>query len=76
MNIEELKVRLSPSKKVGFVCFNESHLKMIKNAFYFMSKAFFVHEIIKACVRYFKTNFYLSLNDSPSKTMKDVFYFI
>ena len=30
----------------------------------------------KACVRYFLTNFYLSPNDSPSKTMKDVFYFI
>ena len=27
---------LSPSKKVVFICFNESSLKMIKNAFYFM----------------------------------------
>ena len=32
--------------------------------------------MFKACVRYFSTNFYLSPNDSPSKTMKDVFYFI
>ena len=31
--------------------------------------------MIKACVRYFLTNFDLSPNDSPSKTMKDVFYF-
>ena len=30
----------------------------------------------KACVRYFVTNVYLSPNDSPSKTMKDIFYFI
>ena len=30
----------------------------------------------KACVRYFLINFYFSPNDSPSKTMKDVFYFI
>ena len=31
---------------------------------------------LKARVRYFLTNFYLSPNDSPSKTMKGVFYFI
>ena len=31
---------------------------------------------LKACVRYFLTNFYFSRNDSPSKSMKDVFYFI
>ena len=32
--------------------------------------------IIKACVRYFLSNLYFSLNDSPSKTMKNVFYTI
>ena len=31
---------------------------------------------IKACVRYFLSIFYFSLNDSPSKIMKNVFYFI
>ena len=31
---------------------------------------------LKACVRYFLTNFSLSENDSPSKTMKDVSHFI
>ena len=30
----------------------------------------------KACVRYFLSNFYFSPNDSPLKTMKNVFYFI
>ena len=30
----------------------------------------------KACVCYFLANFYFSQNDNPSKTMKDVFYFI
>ena len=30
-------------------------------------------KILKACVRYFLSNFYFSLNDSPSKTMKNVF---
>ena len=30
----------------------------------------------KACVHYFLSNLYFSLNDSPSKTMKNVFYFI
>ena len=29
----ELKVRLSPSKKIGFIGFNESSLKMMKNFF-------------------------------------------
>ena len=32
--------------------------------------------IFKACAHCFSTNFYLSSHDSPSKTMKDVFYFI
>ena len=31
---------------------------------------------LKACVRYFLTNFYFLPNDSPSKTIKNVFYFI
>ena len=30
----------------------------------------------KACVRYFLSNFYFSPNDSPSKTIKNAFYFI
>ena len=30
----------------------------------------------KDCVRYFLSNFYFSPNDSPSKNMKNVFYFI
>ena len=30
----------------------------------------------KGCVRYFLSNFYFSPNDSPSKTVKNVFYFI
>ena len=32
--------------------------------------------IPKACIRYFLRNFYFLPNDRPSKTMKDVFYFI
>ena len=31
--------------------------------------------IVKACVRYVLSNFYFSPNDSPSKTMKNVFLF-
>ena len=41
------KVRLSHSKKNCFICFNESPLEMMKNAFYFILKAFFVLEIFK-----------------------------
>ena len=40
-----------------------------------LETAFFSDEkIFKACVRYFLTNFCFSLNDSPTKTIKDVFY--
>ena len=35
-----------------------------------------IYYIFKACVRYFLLNFYFSPNDNPSKTMKNVFYFI
>ena len=31
---------------------------------------------VKACVCYFLSNFYFSPNNSPLKTMKNVFYFI
>ena len=31
---------------------------------------------LKASVHYFLSKFYFSLDDSPSKTMKNVFYFI
>ena len=31
--------------------------------------------LLKALVRYFLTNLYFSLNDSPSKTMKAVFFY-
>ena len=33
-----LKVGLSPSKKIGLICFSESPLKMVQNAFYFILK--------------------------------------
>ena len=41
------KVGLSPSRKICFICFNESTLKMMKNAFYFILKAFIVLKIFK-----------------------------
>ena len=40
-----LKGRLSPSEKICFICFNESPLNMIKNAFYITLKDFFVLKI-------------------------------
>ena len=42
-----LKVGLSPSKKVCVICQSENSLKMMKNAFYFVLKAFFVLKIFK-----------------------------
>ena len=40
-------IGLSSSKKVGFICFNESPLKMMKNNFYFSLEALFVIKIFK-----------------------------
>ena len=42
-----LKVGLLPSRKIGFICLNESPLKGMKNAFYFTLKALFVLKIFK-----------------------------
>ena len=35
-----------------------------------------ISHLLKACVRYFVSNFYFSPSNNPSKTMKNVFYFI
>ena len=50
-SIQLLKVGLSPSKKycfntIALICFNDSPLKMIKNAFYFILKDFFVLDFL------------------------------
>ena len=39
ITLVRLKIGLSPSKKVAFVCFNESPLNMMKDASYFMLEA-------------------------------------
>ena len=41
------EVGFSPSKKNYFTFFNENPLKMMKNAFYFILEALFVHRIFK-----------------------------
>ena len=46
-NLSLFKVGLSPSKKILFVCFSESPLKMMENAFCFISKALFLLSIFK-----------------------------
>ena len=43
----DAKVGLSPSKKICVICFIESPLKMIKNAFYFILKVLFVLKMFK-----------------------------
>ena len=42
-----IKVGLSPSKNIFFICFNDSPSKMMKNAFYFNLKALFVLKVFK-----------------------------
>ena len=44
---KDLKVRLSPSKKIRVICFIESPLKMMKNTFYFILKVIFVLKIFQ-----------------------------
>ena len=43
----KFKVGLSPSKIVVFICFTESSLIMIKNAFYFVLKALLVLKTVE-----------------------------
>ena len=45
--IRMLKVGLSFSKKIIFICFNETLLKMMKNVFYFILKVLSVLKIFK-----------------------------
>ena len=49
---QNVTVGLEPSKKICVICFIESLLKMMKNAFYFNLKALFVLKIFKflSCV--------------------------
>ena len=42
-----IKVGLSPSKTIFFICFNDGTSKMMKNAFYFILKALFILKIFK-----------------------------
>ena len=42
------KTGLSSYKKTCFICFNESPLKMMKNAFWFILKALLVLKIFKS----------------------------
>ena len=45
--VKYLKVGVSLSKKICVICFTESPLTMMKNAFYFILKALFVLKIFK-----------------------------
>ena len=47
-----IKVGLSPSKTIFFICFNDGTSKMMKNVFYFILKALFILKIFKllSCV--------------------------
>ena len=45
-----LKFGHSPSKKIYVICVIESLLKMTKNAFFFILKAFFVLKILSFCL--------------------------
>ena len=49
INIKNLKVGLSFSKKNCVICFIDSPLKIMKNAFYFILKPLFVLKIFKFC---------------------------
>ena len=46
-SIHELKLESHLPKKIIFICFNESPIKITKNAFYFILKFVFVLKISK-----------------------------
>ena len=48
-----VKVGFSTSRKVDFICLDESPLKMIKNGFYFILRALFVHKYLDFCPDFF-----------------------
>ena len=51
--LKNIKFELSSSKKLGFICFNESPLKMMNNAFYFILKAFLFLRDLQFCPDFF-----------------------
>ena len=60
-----VKAGLSPPKKSCFISYNERHLKMIKNALYFMLKVLFISRYL-----IFSLNFLVIRNLRPvSKLM-------
>ena len=46
------------------------------NKLFLFQKSKTLVELFKACVRYFLSNFYFSPNHSPSKTMKNVLFYL
>ena len=62
--------------KLHFLCSLSQELKKWTSMLYSLSNQLKNISCFKACVRYFLLNFYFSPSDSPSKTMKNVFYFI
>ena len=50
--------------------------RILENKSELKGQGILIDEHLKACVCYFLSNFFFSPNDSPSKTMKNVFYFI
>ena len=53
INKSMTKVGLSPSKKFFVICLIENPLKMMKNVFYFILKAFFMLKLFKFLSRHF-----------------------
>ena len=52
--LQFLKVELSPSKEMCFICFNKSLLKLMKNVFYFILKTLFVLKQFKFLFWFFR----------------------
>ena len=61
---------------LSFNMYGKQNDKIIESRQKMTTKVFPYSFGLKACDRYFLSNLYFSLNDSPSKTMKNVFYFI
>ena len=67
-----IKLQFSVKKKLQHRFFPVNFGRYLKAPFKHNTS----ERLLKACVRYFLSNFHFSLIDNPSKTTKNFFYFI
>ena len=70
---EEFPIKQVINVATCLFAYDKTISEQIWTGFYLLQMQSLKAILLKACVRYFLTSFYLSPNDIPSKTVKDVF---